>query len=98
MTYTSLWRKINGERSVDIELLVELAKVLGTSAGALLGEQQENTTFPIDSHSKERSLKEDRGLYTYTFSDGERIAIPALIENAPLFERMVSQKLQKKIT
>lgn len=36
--YSTLWRRLNGERSVNIDFLSELAKVLDTSVSYLIGE------------------------------------------------------------
>lgn len=34
--YSTLWRRLNGERSINVDFLLELAKVLGTTASELL--------------------------------------------------------------
>lgn len=34
--YSTLWRRLNGERSLDVDFLIELAEVLGTSPSYLL--------------------------------------------------------------
>lgn len=36
--YSTLWRRLNGERSVNIDFLSELAQVLDTSVSYLIGE------------------------------------------------------------
>ena len=36
--YSTLWRRLNGERGVDVDFLIELANVLGTTASYLMGE------------------------------------------------------------
>lgn len=36
--YSTLWRRLNGERSINIDFLSELAKVLDTSVSYLIGE------------------------------------------------------------
>ena len=38
MEYVTLWRKLNGKRSIDVSLLKRIAEILGTSAAYLLGE------------------------------------------------------------
>ena len=38
MDYTTFWRKLNGKRNIDVPLLQEIAKILGTSTAYLLGE------------------------------------------------------------
>lgn len=48
---------------------------------------------------KERSYtsKEDIGMYTYFFRDGDKIEIPATPENFPLFQKMVEEKRKELI-
>ncbi len=36
--YSTLWRRLNGERSVNVDFLSELAKILDTSVSYLIGE------------------------------------------------------------
>lgn len=36
--YSTLWRRLNGERSLDVDFLIELAKVMGTTVSDLMGE------------------------------------------------------------
>lgn len=36
--YSTLWRRLNGERSINIDFLMELASALGTSIAYLVGE------------------------------------------------------------
>ena len=50
--YSTFWRKLNGERSVDIELLQKIAEVLGTSTAYLLGET-DNPAPPIENEDNE---------------------------------------------
>ena len=50
--YSTFWRKLNGERSVDIELLQKIAEVLGTSTAYLLGET-DNPAPPIENEADE---------------------------------------------
>ena len=38
INYTTLWRRLNGEREINIDFLVKLADILGTSVAFLLGE------------------------------------------------------------
>ncbi|MBQ3646506.1 MAG: helix-turn-helix transcriptional regulator [Synergistaceae bacterium] len=52
LTYLTFWRKLNGERSVDIELLQKIAEVLGTSTAYLLGET-DNPAPPIENEADE---------------------------------------------
>ena len=36
--YSTFWRKLNGQRNVDMELLKRIAEILGTSTAYLIGE------------------------------------------------------------
>lgn len=36
--YSTFWRKLNGQRNVDMELLKRIAEILGTSTAYLMGE------------------------------------------------------------
>ena len=38
VNYTTLWRRLHGDREINVDFLVDLADVLGTSAAFLLGE------------------------------------------------------------
>ena len=38
MEYLTFWRKLKGKRGIDVELLMQIASVLGTSVAYLLGE------------------------------------------------------------
>ena len=43
--YSTFWRKLNGQRNVDMVLLKRIAEILGTSTGYLIGET--NNPVPI---------------------------------------------------
>ena len=38
LDYSTFWRKLNGQRNVDMELLKRIAEILGTSTAYLIGE------------------------------------------------------------
>lgn len=46
MEYLTFWRKLKGKRGIDVVLLMQIASVLGTSAGYLLGETDNPTLTP----------------------------------------------------
>ena len=50
MDYSSFWRRIKGKRTVDMNLLIRLAEVLGTSVAYLIGET-DNPNRGIDAFS-----------------------------------------------
>ncbi|MCR5347704.1 MAG: helix-turn-helix domain-containing protein [Fretibacterium sp.] len=52
--YTTLWRRLNGARDLNVDFLVNLARVLGTSAAFLLGETED----PSPDLSQARSGEE----------------------------------------
>lgn len=54
--YSTLWRRLNGERNVNLDFLSKLAEVLGTTVSYLIGETDnpervkvENVSNPISS-------------------------------------------------
>ena len=49
--YSTLWRRLNGERSVNIDFLRELASVLDTSVAYLIGE----TDNPVPPNAQDVS-------------------------------------------
>ena len=53
-----------------------------------------NNLFEHNPKTREHSFtsKEDKGMYMYSFRDGDRIEIPATPENFPLFQKMVEEK------
>ena len=56
--YSTFWRKANGKRSIDVVSLLNIASILGTTAGYLLGET--NSSLPSDGDvSKENQLPID---------------------------------------
>ena len=46
MEYLTLWRKLKGKRGIDIVLLMDIAKVLGTSVAYLIGETDNPLSTP----------------------------------------------------
>ena len=44
--YSTFWRKLNGQRNVDMVLLKRIAEILGTSTAYLTGETNNPTAIP----------------------------------------------------
>ena len=63
--YSTLWRRLNGERSINVDFLSDLAKVLGTTSSYLLGEtdnpiptQPGNNVMPKEENMQLDELSE----------------------------------------
>ena len=54
--YSTLWRRLNGERKIDVEFLMQIAKVLGTTTTYLMGETDEPT--PQETGEQQISTKQ----------------------------------------
>ncbi len=71
--YSTLWRRLNGERNVNLDFLSELAEVLGTTVSYLIGETDnpervkiENVSHPISIEKpRVEPLKENTVSYAY---------------------------------
>ena len=99
----TVWRWENDKAKPDTETLVKIARALNTTAAYLLGEtdapQQErplqnDSITAIIPQTKEQSVKTDKGMMTYYFSNGEKIEIPAIPELVPIFQSMVTERLK----
>ena len=44
--YSTFWRKLNGQRNVDMVLLKRIAEILGTSTAYLMGETDNSVPMP----------------------------------------------------
>ena len=99
----TVWRWENNKAKPDAETIVKIAHALNTTAAYLLGEtdtpkqeinsHNENITTIIPQ-TKEQSVKVDKGMMTYYFSNGERIELPAIPELVPVFQNMVNERLK----
>ena len=49
--YSTLWRRLNGDRNLNIEFLIEIAKILGITVSDLIGENGENTSRQKEERS-----------------------------------------------
>lgn len=57
--YSTLWRRLNGERGINIDFLLELAKVLDTSVSYLIGET-ENPERSMGAEMAETHLQQQK--------------------------------------
>ena len=99
----TVWRWENNKAKPDAETIVKIARALNTTTAYLLGEtdtpkqeinsHNENITTIIPQ-TKEQSVKVDKGMMTYYFSNGERIELPAIPELVPVFQNMVNERLK----
>ena len=61
--YSTFWRKLNGQRSIDIPLLRQIANVLGTTVSYLMGETDNSER---NVNVQEREVKEVKPIsYSY---------------------------------
>ena len=99
----TIWRWENNKAKPDAETLVKIAQALNTTVAYLLGEtdapQQEHQTHnnsiaTIIPQTKEQSVKVDKGMMSYHFSNGEKIELPAIPELVPIFQNMVAERLK----
>ena len=74
--YSTLWRRLNGERNVNLDFLSELAEVLGTTVSYLIGETDnpervkiENVSHPV-SIEKSRVELQTRNTVSYAYWGG----------------------------
>ena len=97
-----------GERSPKASILPQLASALHTTVGYLMGIEEpapegsgaEKPNNPAEGEGtskeavKEPQIRtEDKGVLSYTFSNGERLELPATPEGFALFKEMVAQRL-----
>ena len=46
--YSTLWRRLNGDRNINIDFLIEIAKILGVTVSDLIGETGDFTSSQKD--------------------------------------------------
>ena len=110
LDYSTFWRKANGERGVDVPLLMEIVKVLGTTAGYLLGEtdipdkpnneksiESGNVNLIIQTNDHSREIVSKPG--HLTFRNGEvLIDIPDTPENKKWFNEFLNSSIKNERT
>ena len=74
--YSTLWRRLNGERNVNLDFLTELAEVLGTTVSYLIGETDnpergviEQVSLPVSS-GKTRIEENSQPVVSYAYWGG----------------------------
>ena len=61
--YSTFWRKLKGKRNVDMSVLIQIARILGTSVSYLVGET-DNPALPyVQDVPKRHSAKELHKMY-----------------------------------
>ena len=94
----TVWRWESGKAKPDTNTIMKIAQVLNTSIEYLLGEdnisEQEDVITSIPPKTKEQSMKIDKGLMTYYFSNGEKVEMPAIPELVPAFQQIVANRLK----
>ena len=82
----------NGQNTPNGEMIQKIANVLGVDTQCLL-----KSSVPQIKELNERSLKEDKGMMIYRFSETEALELPATTEFIPIFERIVAERLKMRI-
>ena len=94
-----------GERNPNASVIPKLAEILNTSVAYLMGledapvSRQETPESPSREPEKEPPASpevETRGTLSYTFSNGEKLEVPATPEYAEMFREMVTQRLNSQ--
>ena len=109
--YSTLWRRLNGERSINVDFLSDLAKVLGTSSSYLIGEtdnpdaivqheqkaisKEENAQK--DETSKETLLQETPGHLIFQHGD-YYVDVPDTPSNQVWFRELTTNMLMAATT
>ena len=102
MEYLTLWRKLNGKRGIDVVLLMDIAKVLGTPVAYLIGETDNpnSTTVPeapviIQTNDPSREIVSKPG--RLSFNNGEvSIDMPDTPTNRTWLDSFVRKTLEGK--
>ena len=89
VTTVSRWE--NGQNTPNGEMIQKIANVLGVDTECLL-----KSSMPQIKELNERSLKEDKGMMIYRFSENEALELPATTEFIPIFERIVAERLKMR--
>ena len=71
-------------------MIQKIATILGIEPERLLKTTSTSKTKEIN----ERSLKEDRGMMIYRFSENEVLELPATADFIPLFKQIVMDRLK----
>lgn len=87
---TTISRWENGLNVPNGEMIQKIANVLGVDTETLL----KQSPSPKIKEVSERSLKEDKGMMIYRFSETEALELPATTEFIPIFERIVAERLK----
>lgn len=88
VTTVSRWE--NGQNAPNSEMIQKIATILGVEPERLL----KTTSVLKTKEVNERSLKEDRGMMIYRFSENEILELPATADFIPLFKQIVSDRLK----
>lgn len=88
VTTVSRWE--NGQNAPNSEMIQKIATILGVEPERLL----KTTSVPKTKEVNERSLKEDRGMMIYRFSENEVLELPATADFIPLFKQIVADRLK----
>ncbi len=102
--YSTLWRRLNGERGINANFLMELASILCTTVSYLLGET--DSPLPNDKNKSLNSTTDTDNLSTETmrhetpghliFKHGEYcVDIPDTPSNQKWFQEMTTSMLMK---
>lgn len=87
-TTVSRWE--NGQNAPSSEMIQKIATILDVKPERLL----KTTPLPKMKEVNERSLKEDRGMMIYRFSENEVLELPATADFIPLFKQIVADRLK----
>ncbi|MBQ3456174.1 MAG: helix-turn-helix domain-containing protein [Synergistaceae bacterium] len=90
VTTVSRWE--NEQNMPNGEMIQKIADVLGVSTETLLKQSSQ----PKVKEVNERSLKEDKGMMIYRFSENEVLELPATADFIPMFERIIAERLKMK--
>lgn len=105
VSITTIRRWEWGARMPNTEILPKLAEILGTTVSYLMGFNSDAPTptpdlvtstldkKEEDNHTQSQIKTEDKGIFRYTFENGEKLELPAMPEFTGLFERMVAKRL-----
>ena len=100
--YSTLWRRLNGERSIDIDFLMELAKVLGTTVSDLVGESDivnnniDNSSVKLIVQTNDPSREIISKPGRLTFRQGEvLIDIPDTPTNKQWFDDFITKVIMQ---
>lgn len=88
VTTVSRWE--NGQNAPNSEMIQKIATILGVEPERLLKPK----SVPKTKEVNERSLKEDRGMMIYRFSENEVLELPATADFIPLFKQIVADRLK----